>query len=347
MENPFPELAKKRIAAGTNAYDIAAIGLYICFAVFLYLLGHGVNNVKAVCGINAVAAAWGAYFISKRWINNWTPSLFTGAVYGFGPFALSFELFHPAAGLSFAMVPWLLLPAVYWHKGRTPDAFRFSARALLTLLPFAAIALLFWVTAQQWAGPTFLMPKELSMTVKDFVDLIFPLHGSGGIVAFGLYHASLVFALMGVFVYIKLQRIALLIPIAAGLVLAFWEPVFQVSPIVWAAFPILFLSLLCGLGFQTMVSAGKADSKWVVICGVFASVLAAFFGAMAIRIIDPFRVTFEVTALMYGLTAVAIWITLFCVHSLPRHHQPRWLLLTAVMTIDLIYSARYLTDKLF
>jgi hypothetical protein len=347
MESPFPEISKQHIAAGISVNDIAAVALYLCLAVFLYLPVPGVDNFKIACGINAVAAAWGTYFISKRWVNNWTPSLFAGAVYGFGPFALSFKLFHPCAGLSFAMVPWLLLPAVYWHKGKTPDTFRFSVRALLTLLPFAAIALLFWVTEQQWAGPTFLMPKELSLTAKDFVDLIFPLHRSGGIVPFGLYHCSLIFALMGVFIYVKLQRIGLLVPIAAGTVLSFWEPVFQVTPIVWAAFPILFLSLLCGVGFQAMVSAGKADSKWVMTCGVFSSVLAAFFGAMAIRIIDPFRGTFEVTALMYGLTAAGVWITLFFIHAFPRQHTPRWLLLTAVMAIDLFYSAQYLTDVLF
>jgi len=241
MGNPFPELAKKRIVAGISTNDIAAVVLYACFGVFLYLPTLGVDNSKLICGINAVVAAWGSYYISKRWVNNWTPSLLAGAVYGFGPFALSFGMFHPLAGLSFAMVPWLLLPAVYWHKGKSPDAFRFSVRALLTLLPFAGIVLLFWLPSQQWAGPFFLMPKELSMTVKDFQNLILPLHKSGGVVVFGLYHCSLVFVLMGVFVYIKLQRIALLIPIAAGLVLSFWEPIFQVTPVVWAAFPILFL----------------------------------------------------------------------------------------------------------
>jgi hypothetical protein len=346
MENSFPELAKKRIVTGMSVNDIAAAVFYFCLAVFLYLPVPGVDNVKAVCGINIVAAAWGAYFISKRWINNWTPSFFTGAVYGFGPFALSFEMFHPLAGLSVAMVPWLLLPAVYWHKGRTPDAFRFSVRALLTLLPFAGIVLLFWLAAQPWTGPVFLLPKELSLTAKDFVDLIFPLHRSGGIVPFGLYHCSLIFALMGVFVYTKLQRIALLIPFAAGLVLAFWDPVFQVSPIVWAAFPILFLSLLCGLGFQAFLSAGKADTKWILACAAAVSVLAAFFAGLAIRII-VIREVFELTMLMYALTAAALWILLALVRLNLRWPWFKWAILTAAITIDLLFSARYLIEKLF
>ena len=265
-----------------------------------------------------------------------------GAVYGFGPFALSFEMFHPLAGLSFAMVPWLLLPAVYWHKGKSPDAFRFSVRALLTLLPFTAIILLFWLPAQQWAGPFFLMPQELSMTIQDFENLILPLRSSGGDVVFGLYHCSLIFALMGVFVYIKLQRIALLTPIAAGLILSFWEPVFQVTPVVWAAFPILFLAVLCGLGFQAFLWAGKADTKWIVISAA-ASILAAFSGGIAIR--NFTGRAFELTAIMYGLAAAALWILLALVTLNLRWPWFKWAILTAAITIDLLYSARYLIDK--
>ena len=306
MEHSFSKVGKKHIAAGVSGNDLAAIVLYACFSGLLCLHAGGISKTVFAFAVNATAAAWGAYFVSRRWMHNWTPSLFAGAIYGFGPFAISFELFHPLASLSFTLVPWLLLPSVYWHKGKSPDAVRFCVRAALSLLPFAGIVLLFWVPAQPWAGPAFLMPKELSMTMEDFAELIFPLRQTGGIIEFGLYHCAVVLALMGIFVYYKLKRIALLIPIAAGLILSFCEPVMQVSPIVWAAFPILFLSMLSGLGFQAIVSAGKADSKWVMTCGVFASVLAAFFGAMSIRIIDPFREPFKITALMYALAAVAI-----------------------------------------
>jgi hypothetical protein len=343
MGNSFPELTKKRITAGMNTNDIAALVIFVCFSVFFYAPNLRVNVAQVFCGFNATAAAWGTYFLSKRWINNWTPLLTAGAVYGFGPFALSFETFHPLAGLSFAMVPWLLLPAVYWHKGKSPDVYRFCIRALLTLLPFAGMILLFWIPSQQWAGPFFLMPKELSMTVGDLQNVILPLRNSGGVVVIGLYHCSLICALMGVFVYIKLQRIALLIPIMAGLILSFWEPVFQVTPIVWAAFPILFLSVLCGLGFQAFLWAGKADTKWVVICAAAATALTAFCAGI---MITPFagRV-FELTALLYGLAAAALWILLAMIKLNLRWPWFKWAILTAAITIDLLYSARYLVDK--
>jgi len=343
MGYSFPELGKQRLLSRITINDIAVVVLYGCFSIYLYLPSVGVNNARVFCGFNAMAAAWGAYFLSKRWVNNWTPSVLTGAAYGFGPFALSFGAFHPLAGLSIVMVPWLLLPSVYWHKGKSPDAMRFCVRGLLALLPFAGIVLLFWLPTQQWAGPRFLMPKDLALTVQDFANLIFPLRNSGGIVAFGLYHGAVVFALMGVFVYIKLQRIAMLIPIAAGLILSVWEPIFQVSPIVWAAFPILFLSVLCGLGFQAFLWTGKADTKWIVICAAAASALAAFSAGI---MITPFagRV-FELTATMYALAAVALWILLALIRLNLRWPWFKWVVLTSAITIDLLYSARYLIDK--
>lgn len=345
MGNSFPELARKRIAAGVSAGDIAAVILYASLGIFLYLPQFSLDNKKAVIyGFHAVAAAWGAYFISKRWVKSWTPSLFAGFIYGFGPFAVSFKAFHPLAGLSFAMVPWLLLPAVYWRRGKSPGAIRFSIRGLLTLLPFVAIALLFWITAQQWVGPVFMMPKEQGLAVKDFTDLILPLYNPGSEVVFGLYHGSLIFAVMGVFVYIKLQRIALLIPIAAGFVLSFSQPVFLVSPIVWAAFPILFLAVLCGLGFQAFLWAGKADTKWIVTCAAAATALAAFTAGI---MITPFagRV-FELTAILYALTAVALWILLALIRLNLRWPWFKWAILTSAITIDLLFSARYLVDKI-
>jgi len=346
MGHSFPDLGKQRLLSRITINDIAAVVLYGCFSIYLYLPSVGVNNARVFCGFNAIAAAWGAYFLSKRWVNNWTPSLLTGAAYGFGPFALSFGAFHPLAGLSIVMVPWLLLPSVYWHRGKSPDAIRFCVRALLSLLPFAGIVLLFWLPAQQWAGPVFLMQMDLALTANDFANLIFPLRSSGGIVVFGLYHGALVFALMGIFVYIKLQRVTVLIPIAAGLVLAFWEPILQVSPIVWAAFPILFLSVLCGLGFQALSYAGKADTKWILFCAIAASVLAAFAAGLGIRVVVVRRL-FELTATLYALTAAALWILLALVRLNLRWPWFKWAVLTTAMIIDLIFSARYLADKLF
>ena len=152
---------------------------------------------------------------------------------------------------------------------------------------------------------------------------------------------------MGVFVFIKLQRIAFLIPIAAGLILAFWDPIFQVSPIVWAAFPILFLSILCGLGFEALMTAGKPDSRWIVICAAFATGLAAFFFGISVSVILISPEVFKLTALMYGLAAIALWF-LLCLIRLQLHWPiAKLFLLTTSAAIDLVFSARYVVDRLF
>ena len=344
MGQSFSELGKQRLLNRITINDIAAVILYGCFSIYLYLPSARVNHAQIFYAFNAMAAAWGAYFLSKRWINNWTPSLLAGTAYGLGPFALSFGVFHPLAGLSIVMIPWLLLPSVYFRRGKSPDAIRFCIRGLLALLPFAGIIFLFWTSSQQWSGPFFLMPRDIGMTVKDFTNLILPLHNSGGSVVFGLPHCSFIFALMGVFVYLKLQRIALLLPVAAGLILSVWEPVFQVSPIVWAAFPILFLSVLCGLGFQALLYAGKADTKWILTCAAAASILAAFCTGIDMSIFAG-RV-FELAAVLYAFTAAALWILLVLVRLNLRWPWFKWAILTAAITIDLFYSARWLVDKL-
>lgn len=345
MGHPFPELVNKRLTNQMKVGDFAAFLLYLGLSLFLFLPFLNADRFKVVCVANSAFAAWGAYYVSKRWVNNWTPSFFAGTAYGLGPFALSFAVFHPMAGFSFVMVPWLLLPAISWHKGKAPDAFRFLVRATLTLLPFAGIVLLFWISTQQWAGPIFLMPKDMTLTAKDFMDMIFPLYKSGGIVVFGLFGSMLLLALMGLFVYIKLQRVALLIPIATGLVLAFSRPVFEVTPVVWASFGILFLSVLCGLGFQALLWAGKADMKWVLSCAIAASILAAFFGGLAYKRLIMGGLL-EMTAAMYALTAAALWVVFFMVATNLRWGWFKWAVLVAASSIDLIYSARYLIGKL-
>jgi hypothetical protein len=321
--------------------------VYTLFSIYLfrpYVARFSAGDILYI--LNPVVAALGAYFLSKRWIYHWTPSLIAGAAYGFGPFGLGFTVFHPLAGLSWMMLGWLLLPAIYWRRGKEPDMVRFCGRALFSLLPFGWIVLVFWIPAQPWAGPAVLIPRN-TLILHDFMGLVFPLHEAGTHLIFGLYHVSLALALMGVFVYVKLQRIALLIPIAAGLILAFWEPIFQVSPIVWAAFPMLFLSILCGVGFETLMTAGKPDSKWIVVCAAFATGLAAFFGGLSIRIILVSPEVFKLTALMYGLAAAALWLLLYLIRLQLHWPIAKWLLLTTAAAVDLIFSARYLVDKLF
>ena len=340
--------APKRLLGGRPELFLSALGLYLVFSGYLYWpYFKDIGGYRLLFFVNPVVASWGAYFLSKRWVNNWTPSVLAGAVYGFSPFALSYAGFQqPVAGLSYVLIPWLFLPSVYWHKGKQPDAFRFCMRTLFALLPFAAIIGMFWCAAQKWAGPHFLMPISATLTGEHFLDLIFPLFQKGKDLTFGIYHASIVLAVMGLFVLIKIQRITVLIPVAAALILCFFEPVLGVAPIVWAAIPILFLAILSGLGFQSIFWAGKADSKWILTCAIIASILAAFFGGLAYKRLVGGMVL-QWTAMMYALTAVSLWLMLFFAYTGLRWKPIKWAVLTAAVAIDVIFSARYLVDKLF
>jgi hypothetical protein len=345
MSNAFPE--GRRLTDKIDVEnDFFALACYIVLSGWLFLpYREQFERFGILDAICPVVAAFGVFFLSRRWMSSWTPSVVAGAVYGFGPYALSFSIYHPLAGVYYAMIPWLFLPAAYWHRFSPPTAIRFLTRGLFTLLPFAVVILLFWVPSQPWAGPYFLMPTTGPLDAKDFQGLVFPLYKVGGEVIFGLYHFPVLLALMGVFVLANVQRIAVLIPFAAGLVLSFLDPVLHVSPIVWAGFAILFLSLLAGLGLQAMLYAGKADSFWIVACAILGAVLAALFGGLALSPLTG-RV-FELTALLYAVSAGALGIVYFCSRFPLRRPWIKWVLLTGAAAADLIICSRYLVDKLF
>lgn len=258
------------VLLGTRWGFVPAAGLYGLWA-FLLFSPHAdslSSSFRLLYAFNPAVGAMGVFLLSRRWLAGWLPGALAGLLYGFGPFGLSFLGFHPLTGLTFAGVPWLLLPAVYWQRGKTPTLYRFAVRAALCMLPFAFIIVFFWVFSQHWIGPIFLLPKQTMLSVYDFTGLALPLSMTGRPVVLGLYHAGILAALMGLFVYVSVQRVTVLIPAVAGLILAFLDPVFRVSPIIWAALPMVFLVMLAGLGIQTMLWAGKADSKWILFCSL-------------------------------------------------------------------------------
>src|SRR5690606_9520951 len=103
------------------------------------------------------------------------------------------------------MIPWLFLPFIYWHKNKPADSVLMVIRTVVVLLPFAGVCLLFWTTSQKWAGPYFLLPKNLQLTPRHFTDLVFPLYQRGAYLTFGVFHVPLVLSVMGIFVLVSIQ----------------------------------------------------------------------------------------------------------------------------------------------
>jgi hypothetical protein len=318
--------------------------LYLLWGYFLFSPHlQKLSNYRLLYLFNNGAAALGTFLLSRRWLAGWTPSVMAGLFYGFSPFALSFLGFHPIAGLTFAAVPWLLLPAVYWKQGQQPNLFRFFGRAVLSVLPFAFIIGFFWVFSQHWAGPLFLLPSKTALTVQDFKGLVLPLSMTGRPIILGVYHAGLLTAVMGLFVFLSAQRVSALIPPIVGLVLAFVEPVCLVSQVIWVSLPMIFLAILTGLGIQAMLLSGKADAKWILICSIVGLLLGGVcFAASTI----PMAGAFRTPALFYLASAACFGMLFAVVRKGQRWLFLRWLILTTLLLSDCFLCGQWLIQKL-
>ena len=132
----LPKDFGKMIAGATACYLALALHLYRPYIPKF-------EPVQYLFIINSIAGALGCFVLSRRWVSSFVGSLFAGAIYGFGPFALSFAAYHPFAGLPMAAVPWLFCQAAFFRHNtlHQTNGHEFVGLAVLKLLPIAAIAL--------------------------------------------------------------------------------------------------------------------------------------------------------------------------------------------------------------
>jgi len=335
----------RRLRIGPRLGFVLAAGLYggWAFALFSPYAGGMSSGFKLLHALNPAVGALGVFVLSRRWLAGWTPAALAGLLYGFGPFGLSFLGFHPLTGITFAAVPWLLLPATYWQRGREPSLYRVAVRTGLCLLPFGFIIAFFWVFRQHWAGPVFLLPKQTLLSRYDLVGIVLPLSMTARPVILGVYHAGALAALMGLFVYLSVQRVMVVIPAAVGLVLAFFDPILHVNPVIWTALPMVFLSILTGLGVQTLLWAGKSDSKWVMICTVAGLLL----GAVSLVLYLPERSDIYANPALFYLSMTGVLGGVWLLSRVGmRQFAIRWLIIVAVLGADCFLGSRWLIGRL-
>jgi hypothetical protein len=161
----------------------------------------------------------------------------------------------------------------------------------------------------------------------------------------GFYHIPLVLAAMGCFVYVVSRRFWVLPAVLAGLLLSISAPVFEVSPILWASVPALFVCVLCGLGIQTLAWAGPADKKWVLLCAAAGFLLAGLNGVFYLsgQKADVYLLTMFRFLLGGGLALLIFLMTALGL----RLSIIRWICIWAAIVFDILYSAPVLVDKLF
>lgn len=302
------------------------------------------NLWKSLSLTNSFLGALGCFTLSRRWLVSFWASALAGTAYGFGPFLLSFRLYHPLAGFSAAVLPWLFCPGAFWNRYAKPSWSISLRRIPLLAIPFIFLFLFHWLISQPWLGPYNLMPATQQLSKNDILSILeFPSAHAGQIII-GFYANAFILAVMGLFVYSFLLRVLVLLPPMLGLVLAFSQPILNVPPIIWIALPMLFLSILAGLGAQAMAIAGPADRKWILACLLLAASLAVFclFSALS----RPEGQGYWAPAVMYGLSALSTGLIYgLCTQGI-RLHALRWILLGGALGADLIYTSRMLLSSL-
>jgi len=332
---------------------IAAALLYAGFAVYLYqpYFKH-FNELRFLVVINVCLACLGVYVLSRRWVSSFAGSFFAGATYGFGPFALALAGYHPTAGLLVAAVPWLFCPAVFGPTcGRAKAKWRWGSW-LFSVLPFLAIISFFQLSAR-WR--LFAIPVQTKLHLSDLAFLLAPLAAAErGLTPLGLYHVPMAFLIVGGLMLLAARRFGTLIIFAVGAILGFCNPVFNVSPVIWLAIPLLCCSILIGVGMQGLVCAGFADRKLLLITAAVMAVLSIITLLLATECFQVFAglgakagKCFTETAKMYILGAVAITIIFFIVRAKLRIHPLRLTVLCSAAAIDIFLSARFIVDSTF
>jgi len=305
------------------------------------------NGLQYLIFVNVCLASLGCFVLSRRWVTCFTSSFFAGAIYGFGPFALGLSGYHMAAGFLAATVPWLFCPAAFGHKAR----WRWIGWPL-SALPFLVILLFFQLSAHY---RLFAIPIQTKLHLSDLAALVAPLvMTERSLTLVGFYHIPIAALVMGSSMLLAARRFNIMIIFTIGTTLAFCDSLFNISPIIWLAIPVLCCSVLVGVGMQGLIWAGFADRRWVLATAVTTAVLSVIALLLATKYYDIFAglgtgyaKLFAETAKMYILGTIAVAIVYSMVRARLRIRWLRLVLLCAAMAVDIFFSARFIVDKIF
>lgn len=321
---------------------------YIVFTAYLYRpYLAGFDLIKYAVPLNSAVGAVGCFVLSRRWVKSPVASFFAGLVYGYSPYVLSFGAYHALAGVTAAVLPWLFYPAAFWprrlQKGTEHSAWLTLLAVVLCMMPFVIVAMAFWICAQQWAGPFFPLPLNEKLGFANMKGLLTPAVAEGHRFVMGFYHVSAISLLMGFFLYFAAGKIGIMIIVLGGVFLGFSNPFFQVTPVVWGLVPVLFCSILVGLGMQGFALAGRNDTRWVLICIASVCILAVITAVLGLG----GNKAYLQAAGMYGLAGVTGGCIYFMAKTQSRWITARWLLLSVSMGVDIVISAQHIVDKIF
>jgi len=326
---------------------ISAAGIYGCFAVYLFVPHFKrFDTIQYLLPFSICLGCLGCYVLSRRWIGAFAGSFFAGAVYGFGPFALSLAKFHPTVSFLAAAIPWLFLPAAAMKRKLRWLSIPLSA------LPFLAIILFFQAAKQYRLFP---IPTQLKLNSGNLSGLLAPLvMADRSIILVSFYHVPIAALVMGFTMLFKARRFGIIIIITAGTILALCNSILDVSPIIWLAVAVLCCSIITGAGTQGLALAGYNDRKWILAIIITMGTLAIVTLLFATKYFEAFAglgkeaaKLFTESAKLYILGAIAAAIIFFMTRAKTRAAYLRWAVLCSAMAVDIFLSARFVIDRFF
>jgi hypothetical protein len=199
----------------------------------------------------------------------------------------------------------------------------------------------------------FAVPIRAKLHLADLAGLVAPLimaQRSDALV--GFYHVPIAALIMGFAMLVVARRLGIIVIFCLGVILAFCEPLYRVSPIMWFTIPVLCCSILIGVGMQGLALAGYSDRKWILLSAAVSGILAIVTLLLATKYFQVFAglgseaaKLFTESAKMYILGTIATAIIFFLARAKLRVSILRWILLSAAMAIDIFCSARFIVDK--
>lgn len=322
--------------------------MYAAFAVYLYHPYFALfKRADYLLLVNVWVGAIGCFILSRRWVSCFFSSLFAGAIYGFGPFMLSLANFHPTAGLIAAVVPWLFFPAAFGARAK----WRWLSWPLSTI-PFFAIIIFFQISAK---ARLFAIPIQAKCDVMDLAGLIVPLVMTGRSQAVAsFYHIPIAALVIGLSMMLAAKRYGIVTIFCAGAVLAFCNPILNVSPVIWLAIPILCGAVIIGVGLQGLLTAGLGDKGQLLVTTLIMATLAIMTAIMSVKYANTTPIIgtevsrlFGQSSRMYLLGAISSAIFYFMVRAKLRLHWARWFILCLAIAIDIFLGATFIVDKIF
>jgi hypothetical protein len=311
---------------------LAAAIIYAVFAVYLYqpyFKGFNALRLRDLFVVNVCLGSLGS-----------------GAIYGFGPFILGLVKFHPTAGFLAAAIPWLFCPAAFGPK----EKWRWL-RIPLVVLPFLAIVLFFQASTHY---RLFAVSTQARLHLADLVGLLAPLiTAKQNTTLIGFYHIPIAALVMGFSMLLAARRFSIIMIFTIGIILAFCDSFFGISPIIWFTMPMLCCSVLVGAGMQGLASAGFADRGWVLAAAAIMCTLAIVTLLLATKYFQTFlglgagyAKLFTEAGKMYVLGAIVAAIIFFMISAKLRMQPLRRIVLYAAMAVDIFLGARFIVDKI-